>query len=415
MSLIKLKISKDKFNQIYYDKAFHNNHRYQIYFGGSSSGKSYAIVGQRTIYDIIQGKRNYLVIRNTANTITQSVWLEVISTIYEWKLDKYFKINKSDRIITCLLNKKQIIFRGLDDVQKIKSVRALDGAITDILIEEATEVNGHNIIKELIKRQRGKSEVPKRITLLFNPVYKTHWIYKDFFAGLWEDDKNYVENDKLSILKTTYKDNLHLTYEDTQDLENETDKYYYDVYTLGNWGVLGNRIFENWEVEDLTDIKETFDNYKNGADWGFGSDPFAFGRMHYDKKHKTIYFLDEIYKRGLLNDQSGKMVKKIIDNEIVTCDSSEPKSIEEWRRYGLNARGAKKGKGSIEHGIKWLQQQRIIIDRKCQNAINEFTVYKWKEDKNGEPIPTPTDKDNHLIDLIRYAFEDEMNDEKWFY
>jgi len=143
-------------------------------------------------------------------------------------------------------------------------------------------------------------------------------------------------------------------------------------------------------------------------DFGFAKDPAALIHTHYDRKKKTIYVLDELYMTELTNDVLATEVKKIIGNQLVVCDSAEPKSIKELRQYGVNAIGAKKGKDSVNHGIQWLQQQTIVVDVKCQNMKNELMKYKWKEDKNGNVLPVPVDKDNHLIDALRYAYEDEF-------
>ncbi len=400
MSNINLQINREVFNKIYLEKAMYNNNRYQIYFGGSSSGKSF-FLAQRCILDITQG-RNYLITRNTAKTTRKSVFNEIVKAILNFKLNSYFIINKSELAITCTLNNKQILFCGLDDPEKIKSITPINGVITDIWVEEATECN-YKAIKQLDKRLRGVSKFTKRLTLSFNPILKTHWIYKEYF-NIYEDNKQYVEKGNTSILKTTYKDNSFLADDDIHSLENETDKYYYEVYTLGNWGILGNTIFRNYTVEEFD--TSTFDKFHNGIDWGFGTDPFAFIRSYYDKKRKTLYICDELCATGLTDEQSSEMVKEIIGRERVCCDSSEPKSIQQFRKYKINAYGAKKGKGSIESGIKFLQGLKIIIHPKCQNTINEFNTYKYKEDKEGNSLPIPEDKNNHLIDALRYSLED---------
>ena len=215
----------------------------------------------------------------------------------------------------------------------------------------------------------------------------------------------------MAILKTWYIHNRFLTQADIIDLENEEDEYYFQVYTLGNWGVLGDVIFKNWEVQDLSDRLDQFTNRRNGLDFGFASDPAALFRSHYDRAHKTIYFFDEFYERGLTNDVLADELKKIIDKDDLICDSAEPKSIQELNNYGVNARGAKKGKDSVLFGIQWLQQQHIVIDKHCVNGISEFRQYHWKKDKDGNAIRQPVDKNNHLIDASRYAYEDDMTGE----
>ncbi|MDF2485676.1 MAG: hypothetical protein K0R46_1844 [Herbinix sp.] len=402
---INLDIDPKVFNEIYLKYQFHNNNRYQIYFGGSSSGKSFSLA-QRTVLDVLGGKRNYLVVRNVQSTIKRSCLNEITKAINAFNLREYFDINKTDMIITCNLNDMQILFCGLDDVEKVKSITPKKGVITDIWVEEATECERSDI-KQLDKRLRGRSEVIKRLTLSFNPILKDHWIYEEYF-GIWEDDKQYIEKDNTSILKTTYKDNHFLTPDDIAALENETDKYYYEVYTLGNWGTLGAVIFKNWRVEDFSDIEPTFDNYRHGIDWGFAEDPFAYIKSHYDKMRKRLYICDEIEAVDLLNSQSAPMVKEKAGRDRVTCDCAEPKSVAEYKTLGINAKGAKKGQGSVEYGIKFLQGLEIIVHPRCKCFKTEINKYKYKEDKNGNVLPVPVDKDNHLIDGLRYSLEDDM-------
>ncbi|MDD4109835.1 MAG: terminase large subunit, partial [Prolixibacteraceae bacterium] len=189
---------------------------------------------------------------------------------------------------------------------------------------------------------------------------------------------------------------------------NETDKYYHEVYTLGNWGVLGAVIFKNWSVKDLTEIKRVASNFKNGLDFGYARDPAAMPHTHYDRTRKTIYVLDELYGTEMTNDILAEEIKKIIGNQYVVCDSEDPKSIAELRQYGVKTLPARKGPGSVNHGIQWLQQQTIIIDVNCQNFKNEISQYKWKEDKDGNVLTVPVDKNDHLLDALRYAYEDEF-------
>ncbi|MBU3193479.1 PBSX family phage terminase large subunit [Clostridium algidicarnis] len=402
---INLEINPSIFNPIYLKYQLKNNNRYQIYFGGSSSGKSFSLA-QRTVLDVFNGNRNYLIVRNVQGTIRRSCLNEVTKAISNLKLSEYFQVNKTEMVITCTLNDRQILFCGLDDPEKIKSITPKRGVITDIWVEEATECE-YKAVKQLDKRLRGISKVTKRLTLSFNPILRDHWLYKDYFS-IWQEDNKYIEKDNVSILKTTYKDNKFLTKDDVQALENESDPYYYEVYTLGNWGVLGAVIFKNWKVQDFSDVESTFDNYRHGVDWGFADDPFAYIKSHYDKRRKRLYICDEIEVVGLLNDESAPLVKEKAGSNRIICDSSEPKSVAEFKKLRVNAKSAKKGPGSIEYGIKFLQGLEIIIHPRCQNFKNEISKYKYKEDKNGNILPIPVDKDNHLIDALRYSLEDDM-------
>ena len=380
--------------------------RIQIFFGGSSSGKS-VFLAQRCVLDVLQKNRNYLIVRNVGNSIRSSVFNEVLKVIYDSEeLHEFFSINRSEIIITCA-NERQILFKGLDDPEKLKSITPKKGVITDIWIEEATEIT-KDAYKQLTKRLRGESGVKKRIHFSFNPILRQHWIYQEFFAGRFGDDDKVYQDDDVLILKTTYKDNRFLEQDDIDALENETDEYWYNVYTLGNWGILGDVIFRNWEVQDLSGIRQAFDNYRNGLDFGFSNDPTALARCHYDRKRKTIYITDEVYERGLTNPEIAEMIKPIVGREYVVCDSAEPKSIKELKQYGINAIPAQKGKDSVLFGIQWLQQHKIIIDRRCQNTINEFQLYQWRKDKDGNVLNEPIRRNDHAIDALRYALEREM-------
>lgn len=402
---INLEINPDVFNPIYLKHQLNNNNRYQIYFGGSSSGKSFSLA-QRTVLDVFKGNRNYLIVRNVQSTLKRSCLNEITKAINNFKLNEYFQVNKTNMIITCKLNNKQILFCGLDDVEKVKSITPIDGVIIDIWVEEATETD-YKAVKQLDKRLRGKSKVVKRLTLSFNPILKDHWLYTEYF-DIWEDDKQYVEKDNVSILKTTYKDNKFLAEDDIKALENESDKYYYEVYTLGNWGVLGAVIFKNWRVEDFSDIESTFDNFRHGIDWGFADDPFAYVKSHYDRMRRKLYICDEIEAVGLLNREAAPLVSKKANGDLVICDNASPKDVAEFSDLRINAVSARKGAGSIEYGIKFLQGLEIIIHPRCQNFKNEINKYKYKEDKNGNILPIAVDKDNHLIDALRYSLENDM-------
>jgi len=400
--MINFNINKKVFNEIYFKNLFNETYT-QIYFGGSGSGKSY-FLAQRTIIDLISKKRNYLICRKTGNTIRKSIINELLKAISFLKMESFFTINKSDSTITCV-NGNQILTAGLDDTEKIKSITPVRGVLTDIWVEEATEAD-YNDIMQLKKRMRGETEVKKRLTLSFNPIIQSHWIYKEYFTNF--NNKELISDD-LYILKTTYKDNRFLTQQDIFNLENEKDEYFYNVYTLGNWGVLGKNIFKNYKVEDLN--VQYFDNIYHGLDFGFANDPCAFVTVSIDKINKKIYILDEFQELELSNDLLAQKLKNLIGTEYVYCDSVEPKSIKELKTYGINALPAKKGKGSLTFGIDWLKRYEIIINSKCVNFKREIELYRYKE-RNGIVINVPIDKDNHLIDALRYALEDQMIEEE---
>lgn len=409
--MISIDVPKRAFNDIYVPHLT-NYSRVQIYYGGSGSGKS-KFLAQRCVIWLMQGKRNILVCRAIGRTIRKSVFNEIVKVIRSWNLTALFSINKTDGVITCR-NGYQIIFTGLDDVEKVKSITPEKGVITDIWVEEATETE-FATIKQLLKRQRGGDEkISKTLTLSFNPILQDHWIYETYFAPIgWTNDQTEYTSPELTILKTWYIHNRFLTPDDIADLLKETDKYYQDVYTFGNWGVLGNVIFTNWRVADLSKLRDQFTNRRNGLDFGYADDPAALVATHYDRARKIIYIFDGLYESGLTNDVLAEEMLKIIDRDRVICDSAEPKSIAELRQYHVNAKASKKGRDSVVHGIQWLQQQTIVVDKKLIDVINELRQFHWKENAGGKIVkrgglPVPQDWDDHAISATRYAYEDDM-------
>ena len=378
-----------------YKPATKTKARYRVLYGGAGSGKSH-FVAQEVLLNMMSDKEySYLVVRKTGKSIRNSVFRLLTEMINDNNLSGYFKINKTEMTIMCVTG-ASLITSGLDDVEKLKSV----ANINRIWVEEASEITETDF-NQLDLRLRGLSKIGYQLTLTFNPISETHWLKKSFFD---------IGRPDSFVLKTTYKDNNFLDDQYIRTLmELEKQDYqYFRIYALGEWGSIGNIIYSNWRKQDLSDIRSTFDNLYNGLDFGFADDPTAFIRVHLDNKRKKIYILEEFALRGLFIDDIAAELKDRINGEYITCDSSEPRSISDLKRNGIKALAAKKGPGSVEHGIKWLQGHEIIVDPSCVETINELSSYKWKEDKDGNVIAKPVDTNNHILDALRYALESEM-------
>ncbi len=216
-------------NDIYYP-LFWDQSRYLVLYGSAGSGKS-VFITQKILKRVIEEKgHKFLVVRKVAKTMRESVFAEFKNTIANLGWGKLFKINKSDMTITCL-NGNQIIFAGLDDVEKLKSI----SGVTGIWIEEASEIDQSDL-QQLDLRLRGQTANYKQIIISFNPVSILHWLKVFFFD-------NPPAN--CRTVKTTYQHNKYLDQEYINVLLalKEQDPYYYMVYALGNWGVIGKTIF----------------------------------------------------------------------------------------------------------------------------------------------------------------------------
>ena len=235
-----------------FNKAFiyllEDEHRYLVLYGGAGSGKSY-FIAERYLYKMLKSSKfNLLVVRNTGKSNRDSTYALFKQVIIKWKLYKHFKLNESDLRIKCLLNGNEIIFAGLDDVEKLKSVTFSKGELTDIWIEEASEILESDF-NQLDVRLRGKG-TKKQITISFNPIDVNHWLKRRFIDRL---DEN------IEVMHSTYKDNEFLDDDYKKLLESykDTDEYYYNVYCLGMWGVLGKTVFDAKKInERLQNLQE---------------------------------------------------------------------------------------------------------------------------------------------------------------
>lgn len=246
---IKIRINPKIINDIY-KQVFDVKNRFIVMYGGAGSGKSY-FIGQYYIYKLLKNKIcNLLVVRAVANTNRDSTFALLKQIIYKWNLTQLFKINESDMRITCIANNNSIVFKGLDDTEKLKSITFQKGDLSDIWVEEASEIEEQDF-NQLNIRLRG-AETHKQVILSFNPVDINSWL------------KPFSERKDVFTLKTTYKDNKFLDEEYRQQLEQykETDPYYYEVYCLGNWGVYGKTVFDKEKVYKR--INELQDQFKVG-------------------------------------------------------------------------------------------------------------------------------------------------------
>lgn len=393
--LIPLTFSSDLFNPVYL-KYLNDKHRYQIFYGGAGSGKS-VFVAQRELVKFFEGGHNFLIVRKTGKTNRNSTFALIKQILNSWNIPtKWYKINKSEMTITNTVNGSQIAFAGLDDVEKLKSVTFENGILTDVWIEEASEVTESDF-NQLDLRLRGFASVPFTITMTFNPIDANFWAKARFFDRV---------DDNCSVCKTTYLDNRFIDDQYRQTLEKlkEIDAVYYNVYALGEWGVLGNKIFTNYVIEDF-DISK-FSDCAGGQDYGYNA-PSAVVKVAL--KDEEVYVCNEVYQSGLTNQDLIILVNEEINDRAMhyIADCAEPDRIEEFTRAGYWIDGCEKGEGSIKAGLDWLKTKRIHIHKtNCPNTAREISTYKYREDKNGNVIDIPVTYNDHAMDALRYAVED---------
>ena len=242
---INIKISKKVFNDVYIP-FLDNTDRYLVFYGGGSSGKSF-FIAQRYVYKLIHPVRcNLLVVRNTGDTNRTSTFPLLKQVISLWGLSEHFKVNESDMRIVCKLTGNEVVFKGLDDIEKVKSITYSNGELTDIWCEEATEMQEADINQLKVRLRGGKSK--KQMVLSFNPINIQHWIKRHF-----------IDSKLATVCFSTYKDNKFLTDDDRKALEDlkGQDEYTYEVYCLGKWGILGKTVFNAQAIQKrLEELKK---------------------------------------------------------------------------------------------------------------------------------------------------------------
>jgi len=391
---INLQIEPKIFNKAYLPYLFDYSRRYEVYYGSAGSGKSH-FIAQKLLIKALNEKRKILVIRNIGRTIKDSVFQLFLDMLTQFKLKQLVKINLSIFTIE-LPNGSIILFKGLDDSEKIKSITG----ITDIWIEEATEITQDKFTQLDLRLRVEINNL--QVVASFNPISKVNWVYKyfGFDSG--------ITPPQTLILKTTYKDNKFLPPEYIAALERmkETNPAYYKIYALGEFASLDKLVFYNWIISDIQPPSTA--KLMCGLDFGYVNDATAFIAAYLDEEDKKIYITDEHYQHAMLNDAIANTIKyKGYGKELIIADSAEQKSIEEIKRQGVTRiKAATKGKGSVLQGIQKLQQYEILVNPKCQNLITEFQNYSWKKDKaTNEYINEPNDDFNHCIDALRYSLQ----------
>lgn len=393
-----------------------HKHTHYVFKGGRGSTKSSFISLALPLLIIKYPKIHACVFRKVGNTMKNSVWGQVVWGIQAWGLESLFHIPKS--IANPIIYKptgQQIMFFGLDDPNKVKSVKLPFGYIAITWFEELDQYGGEAEIRKVLQSTM-------RGGLLF-------WDFRSFNPPIsiinWA---NQYATDAMSRENTLVTSNTYLDVPEewlgpqfiaeAEDLKETNLKAYQHEY-LGIPVGTGGNVFENVEAKYMPDeFIMNFDHIYNGVDWGWFPDPFAFTKSHFDSARRDLYIFAEFRTNKMSNkDTYNKLYNELTygDNipfmrpdEILTADSAEPKSVSDYKSYGgYGCRPAEKGPDSIVYSMKWLQSlNHIYIDpNRCPETYKEFVEYEYERDKNDEVISGYPDANNHSIDAVRYSLE----------
>ena len=386
-----------------------NKYLFHVLKGGRASAKS-THIAIWLVLALMKYPVTCLCIRKVGNTLTESVFEQLKEAIDILNVGHVWKVQKSPLQLIYIPRGNKFIFRGADDPAKIKSIKMSKYPIAFVWFEELAEFKTEDEVSTIVNSVL-RAELPPglsyKVIYSYNPPKrKQSWVNKKF-------ETHFIPAN-MYVCHSTYLDNPHISkafIEEAEEVKKKNEFKY-------RWEYLGEPIgsgvvpFSNLEFRTITDEEvASFDNIKQGNDFGYATDPMAFVRIHYDKKKRIIYFLDEIYGVKMsIRELADKIKSKGYNDTHITCDSAEPRSIAELREHGIKALKAKKGPGSIEFGENWLDDlEAIVIDSKrTPNVAKEYENIDYQTDKDGNIRPKLEDKDNHSIDATRYALEMDM-------
>ncbi|ATV69426.1 PBSX family phage terminase large subunit [Fusobacterium pseudoperiodonticum] len=383
--------------------------------GGRGSAKS-TNIALILVIDLMQYPVNTICFRKVGENLRKSVYEQIKWAIKFLGVEEYFEYKLSPLEIIYKERGNKFIFMGVDDPQKSKSIKEAQFPIARYWFEELAEFKNEDEVETVLNSIfRGKLEkglIYKGFFSYNPPKMKHNWVNKKY-------NYSFIENN-VFVHHSVYLDNPHISEEFIKEAEavKAKDETKYKLVYMGE--PIGNGLvpFPNLEIREIEASEIAgLEKFRNGVDWGYGVDPLAFVRWGYDKKKGIIYALDEYYGVGLKNRNLANYILSKGYDELVMCDSAEPKSIDELKEYDISAWGAKKGAGSVEYGEKWLSDlEAIVIDpKRTPNISREFEMIDYDTDREGNPLPRLCDSNNHTIDATRYAFSNDMKKGKWVY
>lgn len=397
------------------------NHTHYWLKGGRGSTKS-SFISIEIILGMMRDAEagdhtNAVALRKVGNNLKTSVHEQLLWAIDMLGVSHLWDSKISPQSLTYIPTGQKILFRGADDPKKIKSIVFAKGYCKYIWYEELDEFAGMEEIRSINQSLMRGGE---RFVVFYSynpPQSVNNWVNAE--AQLTRPDRLVHHSTYLDVPKEWVGEQFIIEAEHLKKTKPENYAHEY----LGEVTGTGGEIFTNVKCRQITDEEiKGFYNIKRGLDFGYAIDPLAYNVMHYDRKHKRLYIFHELYKVGISNKAAAEhILKENKNNDPVYADSSEPKSINEIRQYGVRISPVKKGPDSVDYGIKFLQdlEEIIIDDVRCPETAREFLTYELEKDANGNFKAGFPDKNNHSIDAVRYAlnfecmqFRDEQKKKK---
>ncbi|MGM9935763.1 MAG: PBSX family phage terminase large subunit [Candidatus Ornithomonoglobus sp.] len=374
--------------------------------GGRGSTKS-SFISIEIILGIMKNlNANAVAIRKVGLYLKDSVYEQLLWAIDKLGVSEQWTAKLSPLELVYNPTGQRILFRGADKPRKLKSTKVSKGYIRYIWYEECDEFTGMQEIRTINQSlMRGGAKFD--VFYSYNPPKsQRNWVNKQVLEV--SSDSVVHTSTYLDVPREWLGEQFIIEAEHLKETNEDAYRHEYLGIVTGT----GGEVFANVTIRRISDDEiKAFDRIKRGIDFGYAADPFVYVLCHYYKKRKQLYIFGEIYKQGLSNEKAAEKIKAMGRySQTIIADSAEPKSIAELRGYGLHINGARKGPDSIEYGIKFLQSlEAIIIDRtRCPETAREFLDYELEPDGNDGFKDGYPDKNNHSIDAVRYAMEDEI-------
>lgn len=380
-------------------------HTEYLFYGGRGSTKS-SFISLVIIWLIVNNPEVHaLATRQVANTLRDSVYSQLSWAVNELGLADGFKCTANPLEITYLPTGQKIYFRGADDPLKVKSIKPPFGYIGILWFEELDQYRGPEAVRSIEQSAIRGGDLAYIFKSFNPPRTANNWANK--YTKIPKASQYQHKSDYLSVpIEWLGK----VFFDEAEHLKSVNPGAYEHEY-LGVANSTGGLVFENVQLRAITDDEiDQFDRILQGVDWGFFPDPWQWGKMHYDAGRRVLYIFDELrlYKKSNQETYQALVKEKhVASGELIIADSAEPKSVADYRAYGLTCRGAEKGPESVKYSMKWLQGlSAIVIDpQRCPYSADEFSNYELEPDPNeeGSFISEYPDKNNHCIDAVRYA------------
>lgn len=379
-------------------------HTHYYLGGGRGSGKSSFISLEIILGIMADPAANAVVLRKIGRFLRDSVYEQLLWAIDRLGVSEEWEARGSVPELSFQPTGQRILFRGADQPRKLKSTKVSAGYLRYIWYEEADEFSGQEEI-DLINQSFLRGGGAFSCLYSFNPPKsREHWLNR--LTELPRADRLVHRSDYRSVPRAWLGEPF---FAEAEYLKNENPLRYRNEY-LGEAVGTGAEVFGNVTVRPIAEEEiRAAECVLRGLDWGYGADPFVYLTLLYDKRARRVLICYEFYRYGAKFDEIAAAIRaENPERRLVTAESAEPRSNDELRDRGVRLRPAKKGQGSVEQGIRWLQNlNEIVIDPiRCPNARREFCSYRFEPDGSGGFRGGFPDRDNHTIDAARYALEE---------